>query len=75
MIKHSTTIRLDQILYKEATKNAKRLGLSFSDVVHLLLTAFVKGTVRIGVSQYPALTENGMTRAEENKILKEAKKG
>lgn len=53
MSKHPTTIRLDAALYKEALHEIKKTGLSFSDVVHLLLQAFVRGTVRIGVSQYP----------------------
>lgn len=53
MPKHPTTIRLDAALYKEALHEIKKTGLSFSDVVHLLLRAFVQGTVHIGVSQYP----------------------
>lgn len=53
MSKHPTTIRLDPALYKKVISEAQKAGLSFSSVVHLLLRAFVQGTVHIGVSQYP----------------------
>lgn len=53
MPKHPTTIRLDAALYKEALHETRKTGLSFSDVIHLLLRAFVQGVVHIGVSQYP----------------------
>lgn len=52
MSKHPTTVRLDPILYKKVITEAERAGLNFSSVVHLLLRAFVQGTVHIGVSQY-----------------------
>lgn len=53
MSKHPTTVRLDPALYKSVISEAKKAGLNFSSVVHLLLRAFVQGTVHIGVSQYP----------------------
>ncbi len=53
MSKHPTTIRLDLALHKKVIKEAEKTGLNFSSVVHLLLNAFVQGTVHIGVSQYP----------------------
>lgn len=53
MPKRPTTIRLDASLYTEALHASKKTGISFSDVVHLLLQAFVQGAVHIGVSQYP----------------------
>ncbi len=53
MSKHPTTVRLDPVLYKKVIVEAKKTGLNFSGVVHLLLQAFVRGTVHIGVTQYP----------------------
>ena len=53
MSKHPTTVRLDPQLYKQVLHDAHKAGLSFSSVVHLLLTAFTEGTVQIGVTQYP----------------------
>lgn len=53
MQKHPTTVRLDPALYKKVISEAKKTGLNFSNVVHVLLQAFVQGTVSIGVSQYP----------------------
>lgn len=52
MPKHPTTIRLDSGLYRKATRQADKAGLTFSGVVHLLLRAFVEGNVQIGVTQY-----------------------
>lgn len=53
MSKQPTTIRLDPALYREAMRIARKTGLTFSGVIHLLLRAFVQGTVHIGVIQYP----------------------
>ncbi len=53
MPKQPTTVRLDPALYKQVLREAKKAGLNFSAVVQLLLHAFVRGTVHIGVSQYP----------------------
>jgi len=53
MPKQPTTIRLDPALYKEVIREARKAGLNFSNVVHLLLLAFIQGTVYIGVNQYP----------------------
>ena len=53
MSKHPTTIRLDPQFYKDAQQKAYKSGLSFSNVVHLLLTAYIDGEIRIGVTQYP----------------------
>ena len=53
MSKHPTTIRLDPVLYKEVLREAKKAGLTFTGVVHLLLRAFTEGTVQVGVMQYP----------------------
>jgi len=48
-----TTIRLDDHLRKKVLREARKAGLNFSGVVHLLLCAFVHGTVQVGVTQYP----------------------
>ena len=53
MPKHPTTIRLDPALYRKVLQEAQKSGLSFSSVVHLLLSAFIQGDVHIGVTQYP----------------------
>lgn len=53
MTKQSTSIRLESDLYKVVLKEAKKAGLSFSDVVHMLLRAYAEGNVHIGVTQYP----------------------
>lgn len=53
MSKYPTTIRLDKDLYKKVQRQAEKEGLSFSNVVHLLLHAFTQGEVQIGVTQYP----------------------
>ena len=53
MTKYPTTVRLDPHLQKEVIKAAKQAGLTFSSVVHLLLHAFIEGTVQIGVTQVP----------------------
>ncbi len=48
-----TTIRLDPVLYKKVVREAKKKGLNFSNVVHLLLHAFVDESISIGVTHYP----------------------
>ncbi len=53
MAKDVTTIRLQPQLRRAILREAKKAGLSFSDIVQLLLRAFVDGTVQIGVMQYP----------------------
>ena len=53
MVKQTTTIRLDACFRKAIVREAKKAGLNFSDIVNLLLRAFVDGTVQIGVTQYP----------------------
>ena len=53
MAKQTTTIRLDARFRKAIVREAKKAGLNFSDIVNLLLRAFVDGTVQIGVTQYP----------------------
>ena len=53
MSKQTTTIRLDKTLYNTTLREARKAGLSFSGVVHLLLLAFTKGDVGIRVVQYP----------------------
>ncbi len=53
MSKQPTTVRLDSHLYKQASQEARKAGLTFSSVVHLLLRAFTEGTLQIGVTQYP----------------------
>ncbi|TSC57772.1 MAG: hypothetical protein Greene041619_937 [Candidatus Peregrinibacteria bacterium Greene0416_19] len=53
MSKQPTTIRLEPAFYKQVLREAKKTGLSFSDIVHLLLRAFTEGAVQIGVTQYP----------------------
>ena len=50
--KQSTSIRLDSHLHTLVMREAKKSGLSFSGVVHLLLQAFVQGNVRVGVFQH-----------------------
>ena len=51
--KHPTTIRLDDQLHKEAIRQAEKVGLNLSSVIHMLLNAYVEGNVQIGVTQYP----------------------
>lgn len=53
MAKQPTTVRLDPNLYKKVQKEAQKEGLNFSSVVHILLHAFVEGSIQIGVTQYP----------------------
>ena len=53
MTKNVTTIRLDSGLRKALLREAKRAGLSFSDVVQLLLRISIEGGMHIGVTQYP----------------------
>ncbi|OGJ54877.1 hypothetical protein A3D11_00740 [Candidatus Peribacteria bacterium RIFCSPHIGHO2_02_FULL_49_16] len=53
MPKHPTTIRIEQNLYRETVREAEKIGLNFTSVVHLLLYAFMEGTVQIGVTQHP----------------------
>lgn len=53
MPKQPTTIRLEKRLRQEVLREARKAGLDFSGVVHLLLLAFVRGDVRIGVTSYP----------------------
>jgi hypothetical protein len=53
MAKKPTTIRLDTRLHKEVVRRARKEGLNFSGVVHLLLLAFTQGDLQIGVTQYP----------------------
>ena len=55
MAKHPTTIRLDPALRRAVLREAKKSGLSFSDVVLSLLEAFSEGSIRINmqVTQYP----------------------
>lgn len=48
----STTIRINPALHKKVLRQAKKMGLTFSDVVNLLLRAFVRGNLRIEVNQY-----------------------
>ena len=52
--KHPTTIRLEPALYKQVIREAEKKGLSFTNVVQLLLRAYIDGSVDIGVTQYPA---------------------
>ena len=51
--KQPTTMRIDPRLHGEALREARKAGLTFSGIVHLLLSAFVDGTVHVGVTQYP----------------------
>jgi len=53
MAKHPTTIRLDPRFRLKVDREAKKAGLTFTTVVHLLLNAFIEGDVHIGVTQYP----------------------
>ncbi|MEI8230763.1 MAG: hypothetical protein WCG83_06550 [Candidatus Peregrinibacteria bacterium] len=53
MSKAPTTIRLDEQLRKSVTREARKVGLNFTGVVHLLLHAFVQGTVHVGATHYP----------------------
>jgi antitoxin component of RelBE/YafQ-DinJ toxin-antitoxin module len=52
MSKLTTSIRLDQNLHKQVAREAEKAGLSFSAIVQLLLRAYAKGSVHIGVTQY-----------------------
>ncbi len=53
MSKHVTTIRLDDALRKKVLFEAKKTGLSLSEVIHLLLVSYADKEVKIGVTQYP----------------------
>ncbi len=53
MAKHTTSIRLDDDLRKKVLRQAKKDGLTLTDVVHFLLAAFARGEMQIGVTQYP----------------------
>lgn len=53
MAKRPTTIRLDDRLRKSAQREAEKIGLTLSGAIHLLLEAFSKGEMEIGVTQYP----------------------
>ena len=53
MVKQTTTIRLEPRFRKAIIREAKKAGLNFSDIVYLLLRAFLEGSVHIGVTQYP----------------------
>ena len=52
--KQPTTVRIDRRLHEEALREARKTGLTFSGIIHLLLSAYVDGTVNVGVTQYPA---------------------
>lgn len=62
MSKHPTTVRLDPALYKRVIHEAHKTGLNFSSLVHILLNAFVEGSVHIGVTQFP----DGYVQSLEN---------
>ena len=53
MPKRPPTIRLDPLLYKKVLREGKKAGLSFSNIVQLLLGEFAAGSLRIGVTRYP----------------------
>ncbi len=53
MAKRPTTIRLDDRVRKSAQREAEKMGLTLSGAIHLLLEAFSKGEMEIGVTQYP----------------------
>ncbi len=74
MPKHPTTVRLDPALYKKVITAAEKAGLNFSSVVHLLLRAFVQGTVHIGVHQYPEGYVKALEK-ESGELSKLYKKG
>lgn len=66
MSKYPTTIRLDEQLYKRTLREARKSGLSFSGVVHLLLQAFSEGNLHIGVVQYPVRYLESLEREAVN---------
>ena len=53
MVKQPTTIRLEKGLRDDVLREARKAGLDFSGIVHLLLLAFVRGDVHVGVLPYP----------------------
>lgn len=53
MAKDVTTIRIDSALRKAILREAKKAGLSFSDIVQLLLRMFIDQKMHVGVTQYP----------------------
>lgn len=53
MAKRPTTVRLDDQLHKKVQREAKKMGMTMSGVIHHLLVAFASGEVEIGVTQYP----------------------
>jgi hypothetical protein len=66
MAQHATTVRLDPQLKKAVMKLAKEDGLSFSDLVYLLLKSYSQGDRKIEVTHYPGWLEK--------RILKESRK-
>ena len=53
MNKSVTTIRLQPDVRKAVVREAKKWGLSFTDIVNILLRAYLHGSVQIGVTDYP----------------------
>lgn len=74
MSKQTTTIRLDKNLYKTTIREAKKAGLSFNGVVHLLLIAFAKGELEVGVTGYPEKYIRSLEK-ESAQISQSYKKG
>ncbi|OGJ61171.1 hypothetical protein A3C37_05335 [Candidatus Peribacteria bacterium RIFCSPHIGHO2_02_FULL_53_20] len=74
MPKHPTTIRLDQSLHKQVSREAEKHGLNFSNVVHLLLQAYIEGSVHIGVTQYPKGYIEQLEK-ESASLMRQYKKG
>lgn len=75
MPKHVTTIRLDDALRKKVLRQAKKDGMTLSDVVQFLLAAFARGDLEIGVRQYSkAYLDTLHKEAEELRELNRAGK-
>lgn len=52
-MKSATTIRLDKKLKKQIVDLAKKYGLTFSDIVNMVLRAVADEEIHVGITQYP----------------------
>ncbi len=53
MPKDVTTIRIQPDIRRAVLRQVKKSGMTFSNIVNLLLQAYLDGTVHVGVTQYP----------------------
>ena len=60
-------VRIDEKTKKSAQQILQKLGMDLSTAINIYLVQIIE---KHGIP-FPILTENGMTQAEEQKILKE----